>query len=56
MKKVLKFLVFTILSFESGFTQTAEVDENKSFTLAYPSLSVTVNNNPSPGHLFFRSH
>ena len=52
MKKVLKFLMFTILSFESGFTQTAEVDENKSFTLAYPSFSVTVNNNPSPGHLF----
>ena len=52
MKKVLKFLVFTILSFESGFTQTAEVVKNKSFTLDYPSLSVTVNNNPSPGHLF----
>jgi hypothetical protein len=52
MKKVFLFLVFINLSFESGFAQHAESDVNESFTLDYPSLTVTVNNNPSPEHLF----
>jgi len=52
MKKVFLCLVILSSSFKSGFAQLQEVDENKSFTLAYPSLSVTVNKNPSPGQLF----
>jgi len=52
MKKVFLCLVILSLSFKSGFAQPHEVDENKSFTLAYPSLSVIVYKNPSPGQLF----
>jgi len=52
MKKVPLFLVFILLFFESGFAQPDESDVNESSTLTYPSLTVTVNNNPSPEHLF----
>ncbi len=52
MKKVFLFLVFFNLSAESVFAQPVREDGNESFTFAYPSLTVTVNNNPSPGHLF----
>ncbi|MGB5895446.1 MAG: aryl-sulfate sulfotransferase, partial [Ignavibacteriaceae bacterium] len=46
------FLMFIHLTVESGFAQTAEADVNESITLDYPSLTITVNNNPSPEHLF----
>ncbi|MGB5849000.1 MAG: aryl-sulfate sulfotransferase [Ignavibacteriaceae bacterium] len=52
MKKVFLFLMFIHLTVESGFAQTAEADVNESITLDYPSLTITVNNNPSPEHLF----
>jgi len=52
MNKIFLFLIFINLSFESGFAQPAEVDGNKSFTLDYPSLTVSVNKNPSPESLF----
>ena len=52
MKKNILFLVFINLFFQSGFAQPYESDINESFTSDYPSLTVTVNKNPSPGHLF----
>ncbi len=44
--------MFINLSFQSGFAQPDESDVNESFTSDYPSLTVTVNKNPSPDHLF----
>ena len=52
MEKMLLFLVFFILSVQSVFAQPVREDGNESFTFTYPSLTVTVNNNPSPEHLF----
>jgi len=52
MKKVFLFLVFFSLSVVSVFAQPARADGNESFSFTYPSLTVTVNNNPSPEHLF----
>jgi len=52
MKKVFLFLVFIYLFVESGFAQPVQEDGNESFTLAYPSLTVTINNNPSSERLF----
>ena len=52
MKKIFLFLMFFSLSVQSVFAQTVREDGNESPTLSYPNLTVTVNNNPSPGHLF----
>ncbi|MFC2094027.1 aryl-sulfate sulfotransferase [Bacteroidota bacterium] len=52
MKMVFLFLTIIILIVESGFAQSTELDESESFALSYPDLTVTVNNNPSPEHLF----
>ena len=52
MKKIFLFLMFFSLFVQSVFAQTVREDGNESPTLSYPNLTVTINNNPSPGHLF----
>ena len=52
MKKIFLFLMFFSLSVQSDFAQPVREDGNASLTLTYPNLTVTVNNNPSPGYLF----
>ncbi len=52
MKKIFLFLMFFSLFVQSVFAQPVREDGNESFTFTYPSLTVTVNNNPSPEHLF----
>ena len=50
-KKILLLILFSF-SLYTALAQTAGGDESENFTLAYPNLTVTVNNNPSPEHLF----
>jgi hypothetical protein len=50
--KVFLFLVFLNFSVKSGFPQPVWEDGNKGFLFNYPSLTIIVDNNPSPRHLF----
>jgi len=52
MKKVFLFIVIMNLSVQSVFAQPVREDGNENLTLAFPNLTVTVNNNPSPEYLF----
>ncbi len=52
MKKVFLFIVIINLSVEYGFAQPVREEGNEKLTLAFPNLTVTVINNPSPEHLF----
>jgi len=52
MKKIFLSLVLFVLSTELVFTQTTREDSSESSNFVYPSLTVTVNNNPTPEHLF----
>jgi hypothetical protein len=52
MKVAFLFLMFINLYTECGFAQTAVEDRYEYFTLTYPNITVTVNKNPSPEHLF----
>ncbi len=50
-KKNLLLILFSF-SLYTALAQTAGRDESENFKLIYPSLTVTVNKNPSPEHLF----
>ena len=52
MKKVFLCIVIINLSVEYGFAQPVREDGSENLTSAFPNLTVTVNNNPSPEHLF----
>ena len=49
-----KFLILILFSFSlyDALGQSAGGDESEKYMLAYPSLTVTVNTNPSPEYLF----
>ncbi len=52
MKKAFLFLVIFNLSVGSVFAQPVGEDGNESIAFTYPALTVIVNTNPSPEHLF----
>jgi len=52
MKKYFLFILFFNLLVGFVFAQPVWEDGNEGVAFTYPPLTVTVNNNPSPGHLF----